>query len=61
MPILILRGQHSSAWSHEDFIQEQQNFIQYPNLCFQEVQNAGHGLPFEQRLALIALIEKWVR
>jgi esterase len=56
MPILILRGARSLVWSHEEFEKERQSFSQLPSVIFKEIQNAGHGLPFEQRQTLVALI-----
>lgn len=56
MPILILRGERSLVWSHEEFEKERQTFSDLKSITFQEIPDAGHGLPFEQRHALAKLI-----
>ncbi len=56
LPILVLRGAQSLVWSRLDYDQEKEYFKSYPTIEFQEVQNAGHGLPFEQRQVLVDLI-----
>ena len=56
MPILVLRGAKSLVWTHEEFEQEKNQFSDLPSITFLEVENAGHGLPFEQRQSLVQLI-----
>lgn len=56
MPILMLRGAQSLVWSYEDYAKEKDHFASIPSVQFMEVENAGHGLPFEQRKLLAELI-----
>jgi pimeloyl-ACP methyl ester carboxylesterase len=56
MPILVLRGERSLVWSHEEFEQEKQTLANYPSVKFEEFPGAGHGLPFEKRTELVARI-----
>jgi pimeloyl-ACP methyl ester carboxylesterase len=58
MPVHILRGANSLVWTHEEFEKEKETFAPYPSIQFHEFANAGHGLPFEQRLLLVKLIEE---
>jgi pimeloyl-ACP methyl ester carboxylesterase len=58
MPIFVLRGAKSGVWSHEEFKKEQEYFSELKSVHFIEFENAGHGLPFEQRNALAELIRK---
>jgi pimeloyl-ACP methyl ester carboxylesterase len=60
IPILILRGANSLVWTHEEFLNEQRAFSDLPSIQFIEFENAGHGLPFEQRQRFIQLIEETV-
>jgi pimeloyl-ACP methyl ester carboxylesterase len=55
-PMLILRGEKSLVWSKTDFESERAHFASYPHVKFEEVADAGHGLPFERRLELASLI-----
>lgn len=50
MPILILRGAQSLVWSKENFEKEKAHFQGAPSVIFEEMEGAGHGLPFEKRL-----------
>jgi pimeloyl-ACP methyl ester carboxylesterase len=50
MPILVLRGAQSLVWSKEDFESEKVQFADSPSVHFEEIEGAGHGLPFEKRL-----------
>ena len=61
MPILVLRGVNSLVWSHEEFEQERAQFSAMPSVVFEEFQNAGHGLPFEQRVAFVKRIRQFLR
>ena len=49
MPILFLRGGNSSVWSRQEFEQERRRYSDLPNLRFEEIAGAGHGLPFEKK------------
>jgi pimeloyl-ACP methyl ester carboxylesterase len=60
MPILVLRGAKSLVWSHEEFEKEKEVFSPYANVRFQEVADAGHGLPFEQRLAFVKILGNFI-
>ncbi len=60
IPALILRGERSSVWSHEEFENERQGFTSFPNVIFKEVPNAGHGLPFEQRAVFVSLVREFL-
>ena len=61
IPMIILRGAKSLVWSHEEFSKEREAFADLPSVQFIEFENAGHGLPFEQRQAFTSLIEKCVQ
>lgn len=56
-PVLVLRGAQSKVWSHEEFERESTHFAQWSSIIFKEVPNAGHGLPFEQRIAFVEAIK----
>ncbi len=49
MPILVLRGAQSLVWSKDDFENEKAHFANAPSVHFEEIEGAGHGLPFEKR------------
>jgi pimeloyl-ACP methyl ester carboxylesterase len=53
VPILALRGETSTVWSHADFEAERASFADLPNVVFEEWAGTGHGLPFEKRDAFI--------
>jgi pimeloyl-ACP methyl ester carboxylesterase len=59
-PILVLRGEKSLVWSHEEFTEEKAHFSKFENVTFEEFPGAGHGLPFEQRTAFIARLREKV-
>ena len=61
MPILILRGEKSRVWSHEEFEREKEQFSDLESLVFLEVLDAGHGLPFEQRAVFNDLVMGFVK
>jgi len=56
MPILVLRGQKSLVWSEQDYHAEIERFKEYPSIEFREVQDTGHGLPFEKRQEFLRII-----
>lgn len=60
-PILILRGDRSLVWSHEEFEFERQEFAPYSSIRFEEFPEAGHGLPFEKRPEFITRLRKFIR
>lgn len=51
----FLRGAQSKVWLKADY-DEQSTRLKHPLLEFQEWENAGHGLPFEQRIKFVELI-----
>ncbi|MBU6154782.1 MAG: alpha/beta hydrolase [Bdellovibrionales bacterium] len=55
VPIHFLRGMNSKVWQKEDY-EEQKTRIQHPLLHFEEWENCGHGLPFEQRVKFIEFV-----
>jgi esterase len=57
MPMIILRGEKSLVWSHEEFLKEKETFQDLKSIQFIEVPNAGHGLPFEQRPTFVNIIK----
>lgn len=59
-PILLLRGEKSKVWSRENFEEERKLFAPYQNIIFQEVEGAGHGLPFEKREIFVPLLSRFV-
>jgi esterase len=60
MPILALRGETSKAWLREEFERERERFRPYPSVRFEEVEGAGHGLPFEKRKEFVARVRDFV-
>jgi pimeloyl-ACP methyl ester carboxylesterase len=60
MPILVLRGARSLVWTHEEFEKLRAEFAPYPSIRFQELEGAGHGLPFEKRLEFVGLLERFI-
>ncbi|MFZ9596735.1 MAG: alpha/beta fold hydrolase [Bdellovibrionia bacterium] len=59
IPILFFRGAKSLVWTREDFQAEQAAFAQFPEVQFQEVEDAGHGLPFEKRVAFVEAMTRF--
>ena len=55
----FLRGEKSKVWLKEDY-EAQRAQYQHPLLCFEEWENCGHGLPFEQRARFIQFIRDFV-
>ena len=60
MPILVLRGERSLVWSHEEFEAERERFVAFPSVRFEEMPGAGHGLPFEQRVEFVRRLREFV-
>jgi pimeloyl-ACP methyl ester carboxylesterase len=60
MPVHVLRGANSLVWSHAEFESERKLFESFPNVEFEEIEGAGHGLPFEKRVELVAKIRAWM-
>ena len=59
VPILALRGANSKVWLKEDY-ENQKKEMENPLLIFEEWENCGHGLPFEQRLRFIERVREFV-
>lgn len=55
VPTSFLRGTRSQVWLKPDY-EEQRSRIEHPLLEFQEWQDCGHGLPFEQRAKFVEFI-----
>jgi pimeloyl-ACP methyl ester carboxylesterase len=56
IPVLFLRGANSKIWLKADYETQKENF-KHPLLTFEEWENCGHGLPFEQRTRFIERIK----
>ncbi len=56
IPVLVLRGESSPVWTHEEFEAEKIRCAVFPSLVFEEFPGAGHGLPFEKRIEFIERI-----
>ncbi len=54
--ITFLRGMNSRVWSKEDY-EDQKKRIHHPLIRFEEWDQCGHGLPFEQRNRFV----EWIR
>jgi pimeloyl-ACP methyl ester carboxylesterase len=54
--VYLLRGTNSLVWGAENFAQEKASFAKYETVHFMEFENAGHGLPFEQRARFTELL-----
>lgn len=59
-PIYLLRGTNSLVWGAADFAREKAFFAKYESVKFMEFENAGHGLPFEQRVRFTELLKSLV-
>jgi pimeloyl-ACP methyl ester carboxylesterase len=57
VPVRFLRGASSKVWMKEDY-EALKRSLQHPLLSLEEWENCGHGLPFEQRNRLIALLRE---
>ena len=56
IPHIFLRGKNSRVWLHSDYESQKQTFA-HPLLCFEEWENCGHGLPFEQRARFVEFLQ----
>ena len=56
IPFEFLRGANSRVWLKEDY-ETQKNTLIHPYLKFEEWENCGHGLPFEQRNRFIEYVK----
>ena len=53
----FLRGERSKVWLKPDY-EEQKKIYAHPLLEFQEWENCGHGLPFEQRARFVQFLKE---
>ncbi|MGK5084545.1 alpha/beta hydrolase [Bdellovibrionota bacterium FG-1] len=60
MPILMIRGAESQVWTRAEFEEEKRLLADLPSITFLEIEGAGHGLPFEQRLRFVAEVEGFI-
>lgn len=56
IPVLALRGENSKVWLKKDYEHSRATLVN-PMLTFEEWENCGHGLPFEQRPRFIEKIK----
>lgn len=59
IPLSFLRGVNSKVWLKEDFEKQQAEFAPL-GVHFEEWENCGHGLPFEQRTKFIDYVRAFV-
>ncbi len=60
IPVLALRGINSKVWLKKDYEHSRETLIN-PFLTFEEWENCGHGLPFEQRPRFIERVRDFCR
>ena len=60
IPFLALRGENSKVWLKEDY-EKSRTSLSHPKLTFEEWENCGHGLPFEQRPKFIARVREFCK
>jgi pimeloyl-ACP methyl ester carboxylesterase len=58
--VLALRGARSKVWSAEAFESDKRLFDPALPIQFEEIADAGHGLPFERRAAFIARLQSFI-
>jgi pimeloyl-ACP methyl ester carboxylesterase len=56
----FLRGENSKVWLKHDYEAQRAKFV-HPLLKFEEWENCGHGLPFEQRVRFVLFLESFVK
>lgn len=61
MPILVLRGAESQVWSRAEFESERKLLASCPSVHFEEVDGAGHGLPFEKRTEFVKRVADFIQ
>ena len=49
LPVWILRGSTSRVWPKEEYEKEKAEFSAFRSIRCEEVEGAGHGIPFEKR------------
>jgi pimeloyl-ACP methyl ester carboxylesterase len=60
VPATFLRGANSKVWSKVDYEAQRKEYV-HPLLHFEEWENCGHGLPFEQRARFVEFIRNFVK
>jgi pimeloyl-ACP methyl ester carboxylesterase len=60
IPVLALRGARSQVWSAADFQADRNRFTAGLAVVFEEIEGAGHGLPFEKRAEFVARLTRFV-
>ncbi len=56
--VLFLRGANSRVWQKADYESQKLEFA-HPLIQFEEWENCGHGLPFEQRARFVERIKEF--
>ncbi|HAR42366.1 MAG TPA: hypothetical protein DCS07_07000 [Bdellovibrionales bacterium] len=59
-PVLILRGEKSKVWTHDEFITEKNRFDPLKSVQFMEIPATGHGLPYEKRAEFIEVLRLFI-
>ena len=59
VPVWFLRGAHSKVWLKTDYERQKKSLI-HPLLHFEEWENCGHGLPFEQRGRFVEFLRSFI-
>lgn len=60
VPVLTLRGVNSKVWLKDDY-EKSRVALTNPLMTFEEWPDAGHGLPFEQRLKFVERVREFCR
>lgn len=60
IPVLALRGARSQVWSKPDFERDRKQMPAGLPIQFEEVEGAGHGLPFEKRAEFVARLVRMI-
>ncbi|MGK5089820.1 alpha/beta hydrolase [Bdellovibrionota bacterium FG-2] len=63
MPILLLRGSQSLVWEQAEYAREKVQFSASPEhqtVAFDEIEGAGHGLPFEKRREFVEQVKRFI-
>ncbi len=59
-PVLVLRGESSRVWKASDYERETEDFKNYASVQFKTYENAGHGLPFDQKARFIEDLKEMI-
>ncbi len=63
MPILLLRGAQSLVWEKAEYEREKAQFGEsgaHASVVFEEIEGAGHGLPFEKRREFVERVKRFL-